>query len=128
MVPTVRAGIHVPGDTGTLKNSDRTDHPHILDAVAALRDRYVANHPGERVQLFLGIDGLNLWLVAAPRASCSFRPSLFHGTRCRRSRARSSGCCSPANRPDRCFLSFDVILFYVFFELTLIPAFFLIGR
>ena len=26
------------------------------------------------------------------------------------------------------FLSFDVILFYVFFELTLIPAFFLIGR
>ena len=26
------------------------------------------------------------------------------------------------------FLSFDVILFYIFFELTLIPAFFLIGR
>src|SRR4029078_2094196 len=26
------------------------------------------------------------------------------------------------------FLSFDVLLFYAFFELTLIPAFFLIGR
>ena len=45
-------------------------------------------------------------------------------------RARGRALCVPAgagDRPARLFASLDVILFYIFFEFTLIPLFFLIG-
>jgi NADH-quinone oxidoreductase subunit M len=83
--------------------------------------------PGPGVQLFLGIDGLNLWLVALaavmlPAAvliswdAVTERPGAFYGWLF----LLQAGLIGA-------FLSFDVILFYAFFELTLIPAFFLIG-
>ncbi|MBN9122522.1 MAG: NADH-quinone oxidoreductase subunit M [Planctomycetes bacterium] len=84
--------------------------------------------PGPKVQLFLGVDGLNLWLVALaavmlPPAilvswdSVKERPGAYYGWLF----LLQTGVVGA-------FLSFDVILFYIFFELTLIPAFFLIGR
>lgn len=83
---------------------------------------------GPNIQFFLGVDGLNLWLVALASVmlmpailvsweSVAERPGAFHGWL-----FLLQGAAIGA------FLSFDVILFYVFFELTLIPAFFLIGR
>jgi NADH-quinone oxidoreductase subunit M len=83
---------------------------------------------GPNVQFYLGIDGLNLWLLAlaslmlVPAILVSWesvkdRPGAFYGWMF----LLQGGAIGA-------FLSFDVILFYVFFELTLIPAFFLIGR
>jgi NADH-quinone oxidoreductase subunit M len=87
-----------------------------------------AGQPGPNVQLFLGVDGLNAWLVALASVLMVIailvsweaggdRPGAFFGWLF----LLQAGLVG-------CFLSFDVILFYAFFELTLIPAFFLIGR
>jgi len=87
-----------------------------------------ANRAGPYVQFYLGMDGLNLWLVALSSfmlipailvswESVKERPGAFFGWL-----FFLQGAAIGA------FLSFDVILFYVFFELTLIPAFFLIGN
>jgi NADH-quinone oxidoreductase subunit M len=84
--------------------------------------------PGPAVRFFLGIDGFNVWLVALcavmllPAILVSWeavkdRPGPFYGWLFLLQ-------CGVVGA----FLSFDVILFYVFFELTLIPSFFLIGR
>jgi NADH-quinone oxidoreductase subunit M len=84
--------------------------------------------PGPNVQLFLGVDGLNLWLVALAAVmlpsvilisweSVRERAGAFYGWLF----LLQAGLIGA-------FLSFDVILFYVFFELTLVPAFFLVGR
>lgn len=83
--------------------------------------------PGPNVQLYLGVDGLNLWLVALSSLmlvpvilvsweSIKDRPGKFYGWLF----LLQAGVIGA-------FLSFDVILFYIFFELTLIPSFFLIG-
>jgi NADH-quinone oxidoreductase subunit M len=87
-----------------------------------------AGHAGPKIQFFLGLDGFNIWLVALasfmliPAILVSWesvreRPGAFYGWMFLL-QAGTLGA----------FLSFDVILFYVFFELTLVPAFFLIGR
>jgi len=85
------------------------------------------NKPGPRIQFFVGLDGLNIWLVALASfmliiailiswESIQERPGAFYGWMF----LLQGGAIGA-------FLSFDVILFYAFFELTLIPAFFLIG-
>lgn len=118
----------VPGDTGTLKNSDGTDHRTHWTLLRLSATETSPHHPGEKVQFFLGIDGLNLWLVAL--ASIMLVPAILISWESVQEKPGSffgllfllqTGLVG-------CFLSFDVILFYVFFELTLIPAFFLIGR
>lgn len=86
------------------------------------------DRPGPRVQLFLGVDGLNLWLlvltsfmlipaILASWETVSERRGLYYALLFLM-QAGTIGA----------LLAFDVILFYLFFELTLIPAFFLIGR
>lgn len=84
--------------------------------------------PAPAVQFYLGLDGFNLPLVLLTPLMTLFAV-LVTGR-------------SPADEPGSffgwlfvleafclaAFLSFDVLLFYAFFELTLIPAFFLIGR
>ncbi len=84
--------------------------------------------PGPNVQFFIGVDGLNMWLVAL--ASFLFIPAVLMSWNVADDRPGpffgwlfllQAGMIG-------CFLSFDVILFYAFFELTLIPVFFLIGR
>jgi len=83
---------------------------------------------GPRVQLYLGADGLNVWLVAL--CSVMMLPAIL---------VSWTGVVEKAGGyyawlfvlqagAVGAFLSFDVILFYAFFELTLVPAFFLIGR
>jgi NADH-quinone oxidoreductase subunit M len=85
-------------------------------------------YPGPHVQFFLGVDGLNIWLVVLASVmmlpailvsweSITERPGAFYGWL-----FLLQGAAIGA------FLAFDVILFYAFFELTLIPSFFLIAR
>jgi NADH-quinone oxidoreductase subunit M len=116
----------VPGDPGIGGSTD----------IGTARTRWTllslsdtpTDQPGPHVQFFLGVDGLNVWLMAlcslmlVPTILVSWdaitdRPGAFYGWLF----VLQTGAVGA-------FLSFDVILFYVFFELTLIPAFFLIGR
>jgi NADH-quinone oxidoreductase subunit M len=79
------------------------------------------------VQFYVGLDGLNVWLVLltcllmvssvlVSWTSVEERVNEFYGWLL----ALGSGMLGV-------FLAFDVLLFYVFFELTLVPLFFLIG-
>lgn len=114
----------VPGDPGgDLMSFNRTTW-----SLLSLAPDADPKKPGPHVQFFVGVDGLNVWLVALcsvmliPAVLVSWesvkdRPGAFYGWL-----FLLQGAAIGA------FLSFDVVLFYVFFELTLIPAFFLIGN
>ncbi len=84
--------------------------------------------PGPRVQAFFGIDGLNLWLVAL--AALLLPVSVLVSWESVRDKPGAYYALLLVLHAGMvgAFLSFDAILFYAFFELTLIPAFFLIGR
>ncbi|MBX9626442.1 MAG: NADH-quinone oxidoreductase subunit M [Gemmataceae bacterium] len=116
----------VPGDPGYRGNPDSSTH-RTGWTLLSFGDG-PADRPGPRVQFYVGVDGLNVWLVAL----CSLmmlaailvsweavadRPGPFYGWLF----VLQAGAVGA-------FLSFDLILFYAFFELTLIPSFFLIGR
>jgi NADH-quinone oxidoreductase subunit M len=117
----------VPGDPG-LGSPGLSSHRTSWTLLNLAAEPGPADRPGPRIQFFLGVDGLNIWLVAlcslmmVPAILVSWeavkeRPGGFYGWLF----LLQTGAVGA-------FLSFDVILFYVFFELTLIPAFFLIGR
>ena len=118
----------VPGDPAGAGKSDGADGRTAWTLFRLSATPAAPGRPAPAVQLFLGIDGLNLWLVALaavmlPPAilisweSVKDRPGAFYGWLF----LLQAGLIGA-------FLSFDVILFYAFFELTLIPAFFLVGR
>ncbi len=125
----------VPGDPGLQGTADGSTH-RTRFTLLSLTDtpafepgtKNSLYRAGPRVQFFLGIDGLNLWLVVLcsimmlPAILVSWdaiadRPGAFYGWLF----LLQGGAIGA-------FLAFDVILFYAFFELTLIPAFFLIAR
>ena len=79
------------------------------------------------IQVYFGLDGLNVWLVAltallmvsgvlASWTSINERVNEFYAWLLLLGTAMFG-----------VFLAFDILLFYVFFELTLVPLFFLIG-
>lgn len=118
----------VPGDPG--HGGDRSIGTGRTDwtLLTLAADPGPADRPGPRVQFFLGVDGLNVWLVAL--CSLMMLPAIlvsWEAVRERRGGFYGWLFLLQAGAVGA-FLSFDVILFYVFFELTLIPAFFLIGR
>jgi NADH-quinone oxidoreductase subunit M len=85
-------------------------------------------YSGPNIQFFLGIDGFNLWLAVL--ASVMMIPAILVSWESIKERpgAYYGWLFLMQGGAIGAFLSYDVILFYVFFELTLIPAFFLIGR
>lgn len=124
--PQVFVPEFVPGDPGVTGNQDLSSGRtrwNLLNLSAAGHRKV-----GPNVQFFIGVDGLNLWLMAlgslmlVPAILVSWdavteRPGAFYAWMF----VLQTGAIGA-------FLSFDVVLFYAFFELTLIPAFFLIGR
>lgn len=86
-----------------------------------------ATKPGPRIQFYIGIDGLNLWLVAL--ASVMMIPAILISWDAIQERqgAFYGWMLMLQGSAIGAFVSFDVILFYIFFELTLVPSFFLIG-
>jgi NADH-quinone oxidoreductase subunit M len=90
------------------------------------------NDRGERVrigaaQFFIGLDGLNIWLVAL--ASVMMLPVVLISwdTIHHREGAYYSWLFLLQAGVLGVFLAFDLLLFYVCFELTLVPLLFLIG-
>jgi NADH-quinone oxidoreductase subunit M len=112
----------VPGDAGL-----GTDKP-----TGRTRWDLVPLNPNSRntmaIQLYFGIDGLNVWLIALV---CLLSPlTILASWGAIANRIHEYfGCILILQSLAICaFLSMDIIAFYVFFELTLIPVFFMIGR
>lgn len=101
---------------------------HRVTLLSLSPDLPTATRAAPSVQLYLGIDGINLWLVAL--TSFMLIPTILISWESvtERRGAFFAWLFVLQGASIGAFLSFDVILFYVFFELTLIPAFFLIGN
>jgi len=80
------------------------------------------------IQFYIGLDGINIWLVAL--TSVMMVPVILMIGNSIQDRANKfyAWLFLLQTAILGVFLSFDLILFYVFFELTLIPLFFLIGQ
>jgi NADH-quinone oxidoreductase subunit M len=79
------------------------------------------------VQFFIGLDGINIWLILL--TSILMIPSVLISWKAVEERVNEyyAWLLLLGTGMLGVFLSFDVILFYIFFELTLVPLFFLIG-
>ena len=86
-----------------------------------------AERPAASIQFYLGVDGLNLWLVVltALLMVCAVLGSWTSVKE--RDNEFFAWLLALQTVMTGVFLSFDIVLFYVFFELTLVPLFFLIG-
>jgi NADH-quinone oxidoreductase subunit M len=79
------------------------------------------------VQFYIGVDGINLWLIVL--TAVLMVPSVLISWKSIDDRVSEyyAWLLLLGTGMLGVFLSFDVILFYVFFELSLVPLFFLIG-
>jgi NADH-quinone oxidoreductase subunit M len=79
------------------------------------------------VHFFIGLDGINIWLVVL--TTVLMVPSVLVSWKAVEERGAEFYAWLLALETAMLgvFLSFDIVLFYVFFELTLVPLFFLIG-
>jgi NADH-quinone oxidoreductase subunit M len=79
------------------------------------------------IQFYIGLDGLNVWLVVL--TALLMVPSVLVSWTSIQERVSEYYAWLLALETGMLgvFLAFDIILFYVFFELTLVPLFFLIG-
>jgi NADH-quinone oxidoreductase subunit M len=82
---------------------------------------------GAAIQFYIGLDGLNVWLVVL--TSILMVSSVLGSWTSIKERTTEFYAWLLALQAGLfgVFLSFDIVLFYVFFELTLVPLFFLIG-
>src|SRR5262249_27335421 len=99
------------------------DHTTTWTLLSLTRSREQA---GE-IQFFLGIDGLNIWLIVLTNLLMVSAVLVSWTAVTERVNEYYAWLLALACTMLGVFLSFDVILFYVFFELTLVPLFFLIG-
>jgi NADH-quinone oxidoreductase subunit M len=83
--------------------------------------------PTPAVQFFVGVDGLNLWLLALTSVMTYIAILVSRKSAADRPAAYFAWLFVLQAFITGAFLSFDIILFYLFFELTLVPTFFLIG-
>src|SRR5262245_35080090 len=79
------------------------------------------------IEFAIGLDGLNIWLVAL--TSVLMLPSVLVSWTAVNERVNEfyAWLLVLQAAMTGVFLAFDLVLFYVFFELTLVPLFFLIG-
>jgi NADH-quinone oxidoreductase subunit M len=79
------------------------------------------------IQFFLGIDGVNVWLIVL--TTLLMVPSVLVSWTAISERQNEFYAWLLALETGMLgvFLAFDIVLFYFFFELTLVPLFFLIG-
>lgn len=134
-IPTVRVLLAHADD----KPDDRGFHPHFVPggvegahATATTWDVFpvsasVPGLPPASVQFFVGLDGINVWLVVLASVLTLVAVLSSWGGITDRAGGFYAWVFALQAAVTGAFLSFDLILFYVFFELTLIPAFFLIG-
>jgi NADH-quinone oxidoreductase subunit M len=79
------------------------------------------------VQFFIGVDGINLWLIVLTTVLLLAGVLVSWTTIDERVNEYYGWLLAIGAAMLGVFLAFDIILFYIFFELTLVPLFFLIG-
>jgi NADH-quinone oxidoreductase subunit M len=123
-VPTFRPEI-VPGATD--KDPHRTTWDLVSVGAGPGKAAEGEAGPPEAVQFFIGLDGLSVWLVLL--TALLMVPSVLISWEAITERANEyyAWLLALGTGMLGVFVSFDIILFYVFFELTLVPLFFLIG-
>jgi len=84
--------------------------------------------PASDVQFFIGLDGLNLALVFLASLMTFLAVLVSWESVTERAGGYYAWVFALQTGVTGAFVAFDIVLFYVFFELTLVPAFFLIGR
>lgn len=111
----------VPGDPG--RDAETHDTGWVLMPLGDAKP----GQPVPAVRLYLGLDGLNIWLVAL--TSFLMVPSVLVSwtSVTERDNEFFAWLLALQTGLTGVFLAFDIILFYVFFELTLVPLFFVIG-
>jgi NADH-quinone oxidoreductase subunit M len=84
---------------------------------------------GAAIQFYVGIDGMNVWLVVLTcLLMCSAVLVSWDSSQVQeRVNEYYAWLLALQTAMLGVFVSFDIVLFYVFFELTLVPLFFLIG-
>ncbi|MBI2807642.1 MAG: NADH-quinone oxidoreductase subunit M [Planctomycetes bacterium] len=79
------------------------------------------------IQFYVGLDGMNVWLVALTALLMVSSVLISWNSVAERVHEFHAWLLLLGFAMTGVFLAFDIILFYVFFELTLVPLFFLIG-
>jgi NADH-quinone oxidoreductase subunit M len=79
------------------------------------------------IQFFIGIDGMNIWLIVLTTILMVSSVLISWNAVEDRVHEFHAWLLALGFALIGVFLAFDIILFYVFFELTLVPLFFLIG-
>ncbi len=110
----------VPGDPGNT-------HTTTWDLISFPVNTETPPGRNPAVQFYVGVDGINIWLLLL--TALLLVPSVLVSWTAIQERVNEYYAWLLALEAGMLgvFLAFDIILFYVFFELTLIPLFFLIG-
>lgn len=118
--------VAVPGDPGALTNANGGGS----EEHSTTWNLFAVGKPGPEgtaaVQFFVGLDGLNVWLVLLA-SLMTYVAVVVSWRTTEKAGGYYAWVFVLQTAVTGAFVSFDVLLFYVFFELTLIPAFFLIG-
>jgi NADH-quinone oxidoreductase subunit M len=123
-IALVLVGTYLSESAITSDIKTTTFHPRFGTIYEVLR---LGPKPGEAIRFFVGVDGLSLWLVAL--TAILTLSSVLVSRQAIRERAAEFYAWLLLLETGMLgvFMAFDIILFYVFFELTLVPLFFLIG-
>ncbi len=79
------------------------------------------------IQFYLGVDGMNIWLIGLTALLMVSAVLISWNAVQERVNEYYGWLLALGAALTGVFLAFDIVLFYVFFELTLVPLFFLIG-
>ena len=101
-----------------------TFHPQFVTQTEVLR---LGSTDGEAIHFFVGVDGLNIWLIVL--TAVLMVPAVLVSWTSIEERANEyyAWLLTLETGMLGVFLAFDIVLFYVFFELTLVPLFFIVG-
>jgi NADH-quinone oxidoreductase subunit M len=122
------AMLRAPGGPSPAETAE-TGTPTFSPAYATAFDlaRLGASDSEGVVQFFVGLDGLNVWLVVLTAVLMVPAVLVSWTAIDERTHEYYAWLLVLETGMLGVFLAFDIILFYVFFELTLVPLFFLIG-
>ncbi len=118
--------IAVPGDPGLTTDPDSQTHETAW-GLLPLGPRPGADVPPPEIQFYVGLDGLNVWLVGLASLMTLVAVLVSWGPVAERPGGFYAWLFALQAGLIGALTAFDVILFYVCFELTLVPTFFLIG-
>ncbi len=101
-----------------------TFHPQFVTQTEVLR---LGSGDGEAIHFFVGVDGINIWLIVL--TAVLMVPAVLVSWTSIEERANEyyAWLLTLETGMLGVFLAFDIVLFYVFFELTLVPLFFIVG-